>query len=181
MIIIEATRLPYDNPHGNGHDKISTRMRCDHPENKKLHKHYQSSIAQIADYWNDYFHLSGTTNFKDFIHQSLKYQPIKKRMKKGQAKQKVLSSPTLSHKVTDGVTGKARTTGWYTHYEIFDMMNEKIYTAFPGPGNLLADFNEAQCRRFNNYLNWMIQWDEKFNQSIGSVYLENYKVKLRWV
>lgn len=161
-VIIEATKLPYDKGH-----KLylkSLRLRCrTEKEAEKFHKHYERCCRSLRDYWNIMSQEKGF-NCHDWLDKNIKTRPKKV---KGQYK---LASRRLTHPPSEGI-GK-----YYTHCQVLGMMEEKLWTT--RDTNKLADYTDAMRLRFNAYLDWVKEWDEKYNEGKYTKQIHRLKVSI---
>jgi hypothetical protein len=162
-LIIEAIKKPYEEEH-----KVnlkSLRLRCrSEEEAQKLHKHYESACEKMRQYWYVMSQEKGFNNH-DWLEKKLKTRPKKVR---GQYK---MTSRRLRHHPSECM-GQ-----YYTHYQVLGMMEEKLWTT--REKNKLADYTDAMRLRFNTYLDWCIEWEEKYNEGLYSAQIDRLKVTVR--
>ena len=164
MIIIECTKKPYEEEHL---VKLkSLRLRCQPKEAKKLHTHYQKCCDQLRQYWSMRCHDRGLM-LQSFMESKLRFRPIKV---KGQYQ--VASRRFQRHKSQVADYGR-----YYTHEQIFGMMEDKLWTT--RDTNQLADYTDAMRLRFNAYLDWVKEWDEKYNEGACVDAIDNLKVEIK--
>ena len=177
-MIIEATREEYPNKH----DPMlppNTKMVCSKPEAKKIHYHYNDAYDYILTYWENHWQLSRYSDFNTLIESNLKYSPIHKKTKRSKVKIKVPSKEVrrfIHHIDVRETEGK-----YYTHYQIFKMMANKIFMPMQHDRKVLQDVTEPMYRRFNAYVEWVKEWDEKHNNSACVPVLNQCKVKIKWL
>lgn len=164
MIIIECTKKPYEEEHL---VKLkSLRLRCQPKEAKKLHTHYQKCCDQLRQYWSMMSDEKGF-DLNSFLEKKLKFRPIKV---KGQYQ--VASRRFQRHKSQVEDYGR-----YYTHEQIFGMIEDKLWTV--RGVNELADYTDSMRLRFNAYLDWVKEWDEKYNEGACVDQIDNLKVETK--
>lgn len=143
----------------------SLRLRCrTEKEAEKLHKHYERSTETMRLYWSIMAQEKGFNEY-DFLNSKIKNNPKKV---KGQYKS---ASRRLTHPPSEGV-GK-----YYTHYQVLGMIEDKLWKT--RGLNQLADYTDAMRLRFNIWLDWCIEWEEKYNEGKFSVPIDAMKVTVR--
>lgn len=163
-IIIECTKKPYEEEHT---VKLkSLRLRCQPKEAKKLHKHYEKSCNQLRKYWSMMSHEKG------FDHHSFLEKKLKFRPKKVKGQYQVASRRFTRHKSQVEDYGR-----YYTHEQIFGMIEDKLWTV--RGVNELADYTDSMRLRFNTYLDWVKEWDEKYNEGEFMVQIDDLKVETK--
>lgn len=170
-MLVEATRFNYKSPHAPF--LVSVRMRCTHEENKKLHKHYKKVNSYLLQYWEDHWQQGRYSDCNTHLLSNLRYKP--QRVKGRSISSKEVSR--LSHRPED----VPRVGKYYTHLQIFEMMKDKVMMAMPYDRKTLQDFTESMYRRFNAYIEWMKEWDIKYNQGIYITELDKCKVQVKWL
>ena len=164
MLIIECTKKPYEEEHT---VKLkSLRLRCQPKEAKKLHTHYQKCCDQLRQYWD----MMSTE--KGFDHDSFLEKKLKFRPKKVKGQYQVASRRFQRHKTQVEEYGR-----YYTHEQIFGMIEDKLWTV--RGVNDLADYTDSMRLRFNTYLDWVKEWDEKYNEGACVDQIDNLKVETK--
>jgi hypothetical protein len=164
MIIIECTKKPYEEEHT---VKLkSLRLRCQPKEAKKLHKHYEKASTQLRMYWSMMSDEKGF-DLNSFLEKKLKFRP-----KKVKGQYQVASRRFQRHKSQVEDYGR-----YYTHEQIFGMIEKKLWTV--RGVNELADYTDSMRLRFNAYLDWVKEWDEKYNQGACVDQIDNLKVETK--
>lgn len=163
-LIIECTKKPYEEEHTVTLKSI--RLRCQPKEAHKLHKHYEKATTQLRSYWEIESAKRGF-DLDSFLEKKLKYRP-----KKVKGQQQVASRRFQRHKTQVKEYGR-----YYTHNQIFGMIEEKLWTT--RGVNELADFTDSMRLRFNTYLDWVKEWDEKYNQGEFMEQIDHLKVETK--
>jgi hypothetical protein len=166
MIIIECIKKPYEEEHT---VKLkSLRLRCSKKEAKRLHSHYDKALSQLNDYWQ-LMSIERGFHLKSFLEMKLKFKPVKV---KGQ--NMMASRRFTRHRSRVEEFGK-----YYTHNQIFEMIDVKLWKT--REKNELADYTDAMRLRFNAYLDWVKEWDTKYNEGECVSGIENLKVEIKKV
>mgnify|MGYP003651575365 CR=1 FL=1 len=176
-MIITATREEYPDPHMP--HLTNTKMVCSKEEAKKLHLHQEKALQYIVQYWTDHWQYSKYSNRNDLLNSNLHFSPIKKKIKNKGPKVKVQSKEIrrlTHHKEDVPYVGK-----FYTHIQIIEMMNNKILLPMKHDRRILQDFTEPMYRRFNAYISWVLEWDEKYNSSQCQDRLNVLKLTVKWI
>ena len=153
------------------------KVKCDKDEAKKLHYHCRDSTFYLQDYLKEYCR-NERHDYELFIDRNngLKWMPIKKFKKnKKDGKQKIRSMIIHGEEDDDG---KFKQTGWYSHKEFFDMMNEKAMSSMPGDYKTLSDFTVAQIRRFNRVVTWCREHNLKYNEGTDDDVFDFMHIKI---
>ena len=178
-MIIEATKEEYPNKHDSSLPP-NTKMICSKPEAKKLHYHLSDAYDHILSYWENHWHKSKYSDFNTFIKSNLLYSPLLKKTKYSKGKKVKVKSKEIKrlthHKDWVATHGK-----YYTHYQIFEMLADKILQPMPGDHKTLQDVTEPMYRRFNAYIEWCKEWDLKHNNGLYTTGLNDCKVKIKWL
>jgi len=178
-MLIEATREEYPHKH-DPNLPPNTKMVCSKPEAKKMHYHLNDAYDHILTYWENHWHKSKYSDFNTFIESNLKYSPLKKKTKNSKGMKVKVKSKEVKrlthHKDWVETEGK-----YYTHFQIFKMLSDKIFEPMQHDRHTLQDVTEPMYRRFNAYVEWCKEWDEKYNSSSCATGLNDCKVKIKWV
>ena len=163
-LIIECTKKPYEEEHT---VKLkSLRLRCQPKEAKKLHTHYEKATTQLRSYWNIESSKRGFC-LNSFLDKKLKFRP-----KKVKGQQQVASRRFQRHKSQVEDYGR-----YYTHEQILKMIEDKLWTV--RGVNDLADYTDSMRLRFNTYLDWVKEWDEKYNEGEFMEQIDHLKVETK--
>ena len=163
-MIIKGTKEPYDKEHTK-HLK-SFNIRCSPEEAVKMHAHYEKTCVQLRDYWDEICGLHGW-NIVDFLNKKLEFNPKKV---KGQ---RMLASGRFKRRDRERI---AKYGKYYTHDQMLNMMEVKVNTT--RDKGQLADFTESMRMRFNAYLNWVIEFESKYNQGKYVVQIDKLKLDI---
>jgi hypothetical protein len=163
-LIIECVKKPYEEEHTV--TLKSLRLRCSKKEAHKLHKHYEKATDLLKGYWQ---FMSDTRGFDQdsFLEKKLKYRPVKVK-----GEYQVASRRFQRHKSKVPEYGR-----YYTHNQIFGMITDKLWHT--RAKNELADYTDSMRLRFNTYLDWVKEYDAKYNEGHCVDQLDNLKVETK--
>jgi|TARA_R110000824_G_scaffold2146_3_gene10175 hypothetical protein len=178
-MIITATREEYYLPHQE-HLPPNTKMVCSKTEAKKIHYHYSDAYDYLIQYWEDHWHMSKYSDPSTLLNSNLHWSPIKKKTKKSKG-QKIKVSSKEIRRLTHHIDARETEGKYYTHLQIFKMMSDKILQPMQHDLKILQDVTEPMYRRFNAYISWVIEFDEKYNNSQCVPVLNQCKVSVKWL
>ena len=164
-MIFEGIKQPYEQEHTVNLKSLN--IRCSDEVAEKMHAHYEKTCVQLRDYWDEMCDLH-MWNIDDWMNTKLQFNPKKV---KGQ---RMLASSRFKRMDRERI---AKYGKYYTHEQMLNMIEVKVNTT--RDKGKLADFTESMRMRFNAYLNWVIQFDEKYNQGKYVAAIEKIKVDIR--
>jgi hypothetical protein len=157
---IQATRSRYQDPHTG--ELTSTNIRPVQPYTQQdIHdafKNLKETVLQLGTQLIDHGHMTPD----QFVDQSFKYYPQKKRIKQksgGYQKQKRKFVTRMHRLRHNGGQGEP-----YTVKELLVMLENKIDHTMPNNKRELQDFTEAMLHRTNLSLKWFKDLAEKYFQ-----------------
>ena len=150
----------------------SKRIKLPEHDNQVLHTHYDNAIDIILAYLNQHWNKSRYSSLKQFLNSDIHYRPKLVKGKKILAKELRRLTHIKEHRPSKGK--------YYSHWQLLHMIEEKANKHLKTNKFALQDWTESMYRRFNAYIEWLKEWDSKFNNGNNYAQLDSLKVRILW-